>query len=862
MRGKSRLINQARPRDALVSGHMDTLTQGISQQPEHIRIPGQGTQQINGWSSPVNGLCKRRGTTWADKIDDQQLTDLYVETIPITQQERYELLIGRTPAGGVQLQIYRKGVPSTIAVHGRGLTGTTATLRGLPGTNVTGDATSYLATAEKLRQSYVVINNGPLALLLNREQVTKMSGALSPAQPNEALIFVEGVSYEIKYVVKLDGVEVATYTTPKATDTNNKLSTDVVAEQLRAGVARTAGYTATREGSVVLVKKTDGSDFKIEVGDERGNTMARSFKGSATSFTGLPVTCFNGFVLKMEGSGSTTLDDYWVKFYTRDKGASGEGTWQETVAPGIPFQLDENTMPLVLHRKEKDVWFLGPADGTRQTLTVGTQTYEFTFPDWGDRTAGDKETVPEPSFVGKKIRDHVLFRSRYAVAAEESAVLSEVDQIFNFFGDTATQTLDTDPIDLRAVSETNDDLQWILPLDESMLLFSSASQYQLRPADADVLTPRTALLMRLSNIEANVLVRPKLAGPNVIFPTEENGFTGFREYQFYDTQARRIGLNLGGSMNLTLSVPRYVKGIVDLWDVGENLDYFCCVTPSDRKKVYVHKYLWQTSESSIQKAQASWSEWTFGGDIQWVRFYEGKLWLILTYPDGTFVETLEIEELQDTASPSVHLDRQMLHPQQAGITASYSTETKLTTWTVPYQLQGMTDVVVQYTGGEHDGMWLGAGSTGNQIVAAQHGDWSGKPVVIGSRYRFLYEFTRAYVPGQDQQRSRAVGRLTGRTQVATWTVNHTDTGQYKVRVSRKNRSIDSVSEFIARRVNVERNRLDQPLTPVLETGRFRVPVRCQNTECSVSVESDSYLPVTLIGASWEGTYSDRSRSLG
>jgi hypothetical protein len=41
-----------------------------------------------------------------------------------------------------------------------------------------------------------------------------------------------------------------------------------------------------------------------------------------------------------------------------------------------------------------------------------------------------------------------------------------------------------------------------------------------------------------------------------------------------------------------------------------------------------------------------------------------------------------------------------------------------------------------------------------------------------------------------------------------------------------------------------------------------VPVYAKNTECSVSVESDSWLPLTISGASWEGNYTDRARGLG
>ena len=67
MRGKSSLRGaSASPPASLVQAHIDTLTQGVSQQPTHLRQVGQGEKQVNGWSSPVNGLTKRRPTSmWA-----------------------------------------------------------------------------------------------------------------------------------------------------------------------------------------------------------------------------------------------------------------------------------------------------------------------------------------------------------------------------------------------------------------------------------------------------------------------------------------------------------------------------------------------------------------------------------------------------------------------------------------------------------------------------------------------------------------------------------------------------------------------------------------------------------------------------
>lgn len=864
-RSKSRLLPRNSPPAAPVQGSLDTLTQGVSQQPPHLRAAGQGEAQVNGWSSPVAGLAKRRPTRFVSKISPQPLTDFYLEMFQVSADERYSVLV---TAG--RMEILRSGASVAVDVHGTGLTLTT-----LPDgrQQIASGTGGYLNVIAELAKSYALISSGPLALLLNRTSATALDAATTPAQANEALLFIQGVAYEITYALTLNGAALPVYTTPKATDTANQLSTDTVALELTNRVNAVAGFTATRVGSVVHVRRTDAGAFTCNLADGRAGTLARSLQTATPSFAGLPTIAPNGFLLRIDGAPGSAQDDYWVKFATRDGGAFGEGVWQEAPAPGMQYKIAPNTMPLVIYRKAPGVMFVGPADGATRTLATGGSTYTYTFPKWGERTAGSGATLPAPSFVGQAIRDHVLFRSRYAVVAGESVVLSEVDDVFNFWGDTSLQTLDTDPIDLRAASESSAPLEWILPIDESLLVFSQKSQFQVRPADADVLTPKTAVCLRLSNIEMNAHLRPRLAGPNVMFATDEYGYTGFREYQFFDTQQRRLGINLGGSLNVTQNVPKYIKGLATHWDVGETLDYAVCSTPDDRKRIYVYKYLWQSGQGSVYKQQASWSEWKFDGDVQWMKFMDNQLWLVMSYQDGTYAVHIDSDELDDPAFPGILLDRLLLYPEcnldsatSNNVAASYDPETRLTTFTLPYQIVSTTDAVIRFVSfpfsgpQPNAGLQLGTATNGNTITCRLPGDWRSAYVAIGARYLFSYEFTRAYRPSRDQARQKVIGDLNGRLQVATWTAHHSQAGRYDVVVKRRNRAIDSRHQFWARFLNVGGNRLDGPETQ-LETGSFRVPVHSRNTDCRVIIESDSWLPLTITGASWEATYSDRSRSL-
>ena len=85
------------------------------------------------------------------------------------------------------------------------------------------------------------------------------------AQASDSLLFIKGVNFHVTYTVFIDGTEQATFTTPAANDDPNTISTDAVAEDLRADLDGLSGFTATRSGSVVHLVKDDGTDYNIQL---------------------------------------------------------------------------------------------------------------------------------------------------------------------------------------------------------------------------------------------------------------------------------------------------------------------------------------------------------------------------------------------------------------------------------------------------------------------------------------------------------------------------------------------------------------------------------------------------------------------
>ena len=230
-------------------------------------------------------LLSARPTQYVGKILSTEEKDFYLETMPVAADERYSVFLRPFDDNGTEklkVLITLNGQTCDIAAHGTGMS--TVDIPAIGGQEVVCDNTSYLFNQSDLSTKYVLINNGALGLLLNREKATALDATKTAALPSDSLIFIKGVNFDVTYSVLIDGVEQATFTTPKVDDADNTISTDAVAEDLRADLDGVAGFTATRSGSVVHLVKDDGSDYNIRITDSRSNQLATAIKGSVTFF--------------------------------------------------------------------------------------------------------------------------------------------------------------------------------------------------------------------------------------------------------------------------------------------------------------------------------------------------------------------------------------------------------------------------------------------------------------------------------------------------------------------------------------------------------------------------------------------------
>ena len=350
-----------------------------------------------------------------------------------------------------------------------------------------------------------------------------MDSTLSAGTDTKAIVLINQATANTTYSVTVDGVTVTDNTSG-----DNPLSTDTIAADIKSGLdSGLTGFTIQRNGPVLYIRKNDGSNFSIDGSDTQGDTKMTIIKDSVQRFTDLPTVSPNGYVVEIKGDEDTNFDNYYVKFVTNNGGTFEEGQWEETVKAGINFKFDYATMPHVLVRQADGNFRFAKVDG--DSYTISGQTY--TLPKWGERTAGDLESAPNPSFIGRNINNVFFFRNRLGFLAGDNVILSAVSEFFNFFPETVISVLDSEPIDVAASHTKVAILKHAVTMGEKLILFSEQTQFTLT-SSADNLTPKSANVLVTTEFESSADAAPVGSGSSIYFLTKKGSFAGVRAVSY------------------------------------------------------------------------------------------------------------------------------------------------------------------------------------------------------------------------------------------------------------------------------------------------------------------------------------------
>lgn len=484
-------------------------------------------------------------------------------------------------------------------------------------------------------------------------------------------------------------------------------------------------------------------------------------------------------------------------------GSINKGVWRESLKQGTRLGLDNATMPHVLVNM-KDKFYLKEAA-------------------WCERTVGDENLAPDPVFVGRPIRNMMLFRNRLSFLSDDTVSLSAAGDFMRLYPETVMTLMSSDPIFLASGHSEVTRLLYSLPYQESLLIFAEQAQFVL--TGGDVLSAETAELQVATNYNMRPDVAPVNSGHTVFYASGARRQTDIHEYY---TDAN---LGIKDAAKVTAHVPDYIKGEVKTLACSAKEDLLAVLPKrSHRNKLYMYKYYW----SGEEKLQAAWFTFELPkGDIKDVIFADSRMYLLVMYERELSLECIDfaVAPYKDNAPNIIYADRQ--------ITLSGGTYKDGTTqWSnIPYSLSIYTDDELLLIDTD---TYQSVPFTRNGNMVAVKGDMREKSIVLGIRYASRYVFSQQYAR---DARSNEVMTHFGRLLFRNWCFVYGKSNSFTITVTHRGGQ-------------AYRYKFDSKKT---KAGNFPIPVRGNSQDVVIAVENGTHLPCSIVSVEWEATTTTRSR---
>lgn len=837
-----------------------SMLNGVSTQAAQLRLATQGEEMKNGYATLQKGLGKRPPTVFVSELTSLGDMDQRANIHMINRDEDEKYVVVLTGGADRDLKVFDlEGEEQTVNFP---------------------DGKGYLDNSNP-RDNFKLVTVADYTFVLNTQQVVEADSATSPSRSPEALVHILAGNYGRAYNIRINAPRAAEYVTPDGSSNTHTNYVDpiVIARVLLRGLQHDGTSTALengdtpsgdgggglyvngrpsdstfnsgegtmwyfgsgdydsgdwesrRFGTAIHIRNTAEDDFEITVDDGFNGNAMKAIQRSTQRFSNLPVDAPNNYVVEVTGESSNSFDNYWVRFDRSRK------VWEETVEPDIEIAFDPSTMPHVLVRE---------ADGT----------FTFQEADWSERTVGDAESNPYPSFLDQRINDLAFHRNRLVLLAGENVIMSRHGEYFNFFRETVTTIIDTDPIDVGISTRKVATLNHAVPMDEDLFVISSNAQFRVS-SGSDLMTPRSAAIHPLSNYLADVNSVPLVLGDKVYFSSNMGStYSMVREMWIeHNVQPEHRQLDT------TSHCPGYVRpDIYRMVGSAENEVMFALNT-SDRTRLDVYKFHWTDSED---KPQSAWGHWTLPGAVYGGDVVQNDLILLMSV-GGTVAMVaapLEVGYTDDGTAFAVHLDLRAAsdHPD---VNVVFNTENGLTTYDLPYTLGsaiGDLEVWTAPGGTASSGLFVSIQSISDMSTFTRvrlEGDWTDQPVYMGLPYEFLWRFSPIYI--RDERQTGATDIIQDRQQVQRLMVSYGDTAAFAASVSptaKGKRDYDYA--LFDHAVDDPDFEFDNVIPA---DGMATIPIMARNTEVDIELTNSTALPCWFINAEARVLYQKKFKRL-
>ena len=886
---------------AVVSRAIPTLLRGISQAADNTKQADHADIQDNADSNPVIGLTKRSGLKYITNLSSSQLGNVHIQTINRDLNERYVAIFSN---GNVKVYDI-DGVERTVQKP---------------------DGTTYLNTTNP-RGVFRTVSVADFTFVVNTTITPAMDPTLS-ADTTQAIVFINQVSDKTTYSLTVDGVTVTDNTASDSTLSTDTVAADL-RSGLLAGltgftIARNGPvlHIKKNDGSDFSIEGSDtqGNTQMTVI----KNTVQRftdlptvSPNGYVVEVKGDETTDFDNYYVKfVTNNGNTFEEGQWeecvgpgieFKFnydtmpHVLIRQADGDfrfarvdgDTYTDLNTAGTYSQSGTTvTVTSANHglSNSDSVQFdfvSGTAvDGTFTITTVNANSFTFTaagsltttgnvafgkvnnstLPKWAERTVGDLESAPNPSFIGSKINNVFFFRNRLGFLADDNVILSRAAEFFNFFPETVLSVIDSEPIDVAASHTKVAILRSAVTVEQELILFSDQTQFVLT-SSTDNLTPRTANVVVVTEFESDDDAQPIGAGSSIYYLSKRGSFANVREYVY------QRDLVIKESSNITVHVPRLIPSNIFKFAVSTSADVLVCLGTDEPNKLYINRWLYG---QQYQKILNSWSTFTINENrsIKNVDFIGSDLFLVIEESNGTTLEKIPFENnfTEPNAVFEYRLDHKVTEAT-TGVSVSYNSSTNTSTFTVPYRLRANMNVIGRYLGSGETSTFVNEQGTtltlkpgqvisttnttnGSASTITATGDYRNSKFIIGEPYEMHYRFSQQRLT--EGQAGRNAGEIiSGRLQLHHFYIKFEDTGFFKVEVTPDHRDT-STHNFSGILLGSSSSTIG---SVNLESGSFKVPVMSRADRVNIDVKNNTFLPTTLASAEYEAMFHMRSRRI-
>lgn len=783
---------------------LDNLLNGVSRQPDNIRLASQAEEQVNAVSDIVKGLRKRPGL---DHIAGLSGINAGAAFHIVDRDPSRRFLIS-CASGQIKAWNLNTGAPATITYEAN---------------------QNYLVTALTAKESFRFLTVADYTFVVNSTVNTAMTADVTSRGTYKALLFFRNIKAGQWYTVYFSGQAVARMNTNEYGQLE-AFQAGVV-QQLKAYLPEGATWAVTSmPGGVVGVERRDNLDFRATI--DTPESEATIIKDRIQSFDQLPASGYDGMKVQIYGGEGSKLDNWWVKFVPdpvvgATNPSNRRGVWEECQGHGLQTVINKATMPHVL---------VIDSNGTSLTWKQV---------DWGQRLVGDNDTAPLPTFIGKPIEDIFFYRNRLGFLSDESVCMSESGEFFNFFPTTVTDLLDSDPIDVGTSHTKVALLKKAVPMNERLLVTANNVQFFDNLSTEGLLTPKTVgFKVRSEYLNSITHSNIEVAKTTALFPQKIGNWS--RIWEYIPENNTVPGAQL--ALDVTEHVPDFLGGNVTDAVYHQSTDSMYFLTDAYPNRIYVYRWLIQDNK----RVQASWSYWEFEdgrSGIVDIFAVDQYLYVVSRHDSTTDYRlgrvNLECESCftSPTASFHVHLDNKMQ------LTGVYDSVNKWTTWTLPAAWPTNTafKVLRGMSFATQKGIEVKNVTRPTTTTVRAPGNLSEAACFLGTPYTMTYKFSKFYMRDEGGQAIED-----GRTACKSITMQLKDTGYLKAHVSREgqtDRTYETGPE------------IGNTLSGVtLMSAPFRVPLYTSNKNLVFKVTSDSPYPAYITKAFVVIDYNNNDRS--